>query len=535
VTLATRSVVVAVLAAAVLPLAAATPAIAAAVPAGSVPVSGDWNGDGATQPGWFHDGRFYLAVHDDGPLISFRYGRLGDRPVAGDWNGSGVDGVGVFRDGQWYLRNDLSSGPSWRHLRYGRAGDQPVAGDWNRTGRDGIGVFRSGYWYVRNRLSDGPSWRHFRYGRAGDRAVTGDWQRLGRDGVGVVREGTWYLRSHLEEGPSTYHYPYGRARDLPVTGDWNGDGRTTSGVVRREEWRLTDHVPARSPITIRTHAEVPTSAPRVAVTGDMACDPLDRDFNGGAGTATRCRQRAVSDLVVAGGYGTLITTGDNQYQDGRSSAFEASYGPSYGRVLAITRPVPGNHEYWIAGAKGYFDYFGARAGTRGEGWYSFDVGDWHVVALNSNCAHIGGCHTGSPQEQWLRADLAERRPACTIATLHHPRWSSGRHGGSSEVAPLYRALADAEADVVVAGHDHDYERFASQDVAGAADDRGLRQFVVGTGGKDIRPFATIQPNSERRIGEHGVLEMSLRADSYDWRFLNVDGAVLDGGTAHCVR
>jgi hypothetical protein len=217
------------------------------VPDGAVPVPGDWNGDGRTQPGWFHEGHFYLPAGNRGQTISFRYGRAGDAPVAGDWNGTGRDGVGVFRNGRWYLRNALSSGPSWRHFRYGRAGDQPVAGDWNRTGRDGIGVFRDGRWFVRNPLSGGPSWRHWRYGRAGDTAITGDWLELGRDGVGVVRDGQWYVRGHLNGGRSHYHYSYGRPTDLPIAGDWNGSGGATSGIVRNHQWRLTNHMPARAP------------------------------------------------------------------------------------------------------------------------------------------------------------------------------------------------------------------------------------------------------------------------------------------------
>jgi hypothetical protein len=217
------------------------------VPAGAVPLAGDWNGDGRSQPGWFHGGTFYLASGPAGVTNSFRFGRAGDRPVAGDWNGNGRDGIGVFRRGHWYLRNSLSAGPSDRNFRYGRAGDQPVAGDWNRSGRDGIGVFRGGQWFVRNRLSAGSSWRHFRFGRAGDVAVAGDWQRRGRDGVGVRRGGTWYVRSHLKAGPSLAFYGFGRANDRPVVGDWNRDGRSTSGIVRGDEWRFSNRMPAAKP------------------------------------------------------------------------------------------------------------------------------------------------------------------------------------------------------------------------------------------------------------------------------------------------
>jgi hypothetical protein len=216
-------------------------------PAGAIPVPGDWNGDGATQPGWFHGGMFYLPAGRNGATISFRYGKAGDHPVSGDWNGNGKDGIGVFRDGYWYLRNDLSRGSSWRHFRYGRAGDQPVTGDWNRTDQDGVGVFRDGAWFVRNELSAGPSWRHFTYGRAGDVAVTGDWEKLGRDGVGLRRGTNWYVRSHLKSGPSLAFYSFGRDTDLPVMGDWNANGGDTSGIVRGDSWRSSNHMPARKP------------------------------------------------------------------------------------------------------------------------------------------------------------------------------------------------------------------------------------------------------------------------------------------------
>ena len=228
------------------PGAAATSGIEG-VPDGALPVPGDWNGDGATQAGWFYDGDFYLPAGTQGQTISFRYGRAGDRPVSGDWNGNGRDGIGVFRDGRWFVRNALSAGPSFRHFRYGRAGDQPVAGDWNATGTDGVGVFRDGMWYVRNPLSGGPSWRHWRYGRAGDTAIAGDWLDVGRDGVGVVRDGTWFLRGHLKRGRSHYHYDYGRATDTPIAGDWNGSGVATSGIIRDDHWRMTNHLPARAP------------------------------------------------------------------------------------------------------------------------------------------------------------------------------------------------------------------------------------------------------------------------------------------------
>ena len=160
--------------------------------------------------------------------------------------------------------------------------------------------------------------------------------------------------------------------------------------------------------------------------GDLACDPKASAFNGGAGTRAECQQQAVSDLVVAdSGMTAFAALGDDQYADGTLAAFRASYAPSFGRVLDRTIPVAGNHEYQTRGAAGYFDYFGERAGDRTKGYYSTDVGAWHVIVLNSNCGEIGGCGTGSPQEQWLRADLAAHPARCTVALTHHPRYSSG--------------------------------------------------------------------------------------------------------------
>ncbi|HEU5321805.1 MAG TPA: metallophosphoesterase, partial [Methylomirabilota bacterium] len=208
-----------------------------------------------------------------------------------------------------------------------------------------------------------------------------------------------------------------------------------------------------------------------------------------------------------------------------------------GRHKGRTRPAVGNHEYGTPGAAGYFDYFGAAAGGPGKGWYGYDLGAWHVIALNSNCAQAGGCHAGSEQERWLRADLAAHPAECTLAYMHHPRFSSGnQHGGSPGVEPLWRALHDHGAEMVLAGHDHDYERFAPQTPGGALDPkRGVRQFVVGTGGRSLRKFGPPKPNSEARDNTAlGVLHLRLRDGSYDWRFVAEPGkSFTDSGSDRC--
>ena len=234
----------------------------------------------------------------------------------------------------------------------------------------------------------------------------------------------------------------------------------------------------------------------------------------------------------------VYTTGDNVYNDGKASEFNSCYNPTWGRHKDRTRPVPGNHDYNTAGASGYFGYFGAAAGQPGKGWYSYDLGAWHVVVLNSNCAAIGGCGAGSAQEKWLRADLGASSARCTVAMWHHPRFNSGRtHGNNMEVAPLWEALYDYGADVVVNGHVHVYERFAPQAPDARADSaHGIRQFTVGTGGATGYAFQnTPQPNSDvRQTGTDGVLKLTLRADGYDFHFLSVAGqSFSDSGSGSC--
>ena len=279
-------------------------------------------------------------------------------------------------------------------------------------------------------------------------------------------------------------------------------------------------------------------SPVIAAAGDIACDPADPDYHDGNGTSLACRHKHTSDLLVGTGLSGVLTLGDNQYEDAQLTKFQRSYGPTWGRAKAITYPSAGNHEYLdpAGGAKGYFDYFGAAAGERGKGYYSFDLGSWHLLALNSNCSSVGGCGAGSPQEEWLRRDLATTRAACVLAYWHHPRFSSGQNGDTAEVEPLWRALHDAGADLVLAGHDHTYERFAPQDPMGRADPvGGIRQFVVGTGGRSHYGFPTVKPNSEvRSASAFGVLKLTLQPLSYQWRFEPAAGQSFeDAGTGNC--
>jgi acid phosphatase type 7 len=287
-------------------------------------------------------------------------------------------------------------------------------------------------------------------------------------------------------------------------------------------------------------------APVIAAAGDIACDPADQAFNDGLGVARACRQLATSKLLIGQNLAAVLPLGDVQYECAGYDAFERSYAASWGHLKSITHPVPGNHEYQSSGgtncdfagsASGYFRYFGAAAGDPSTGYYSYNLGGWHLIALNSNCANAGGCEAGSPQEQWLRNDLAGDRAACTLAYWHHPRYTSGLfRPGFSQMAPMYKDLYDYHADVLLAGHDHLYERFAPQAEAGRLDRvNGVRSFVVGTGGDDLFRMGRPIANSEVGVAAFGVLVLTLRAGAYDWRFIDVTGRVRDSGSDRCDR
>jgi hypothetical protein len=289
--------------------------------------------------------------------------------------------------------------------------------------------------------------------------------------------------------------------------------------------------------TTTTNQPPPSGSPVLVAAGDIACPTWNSSYKDGAGTATSCRQRATSDLALALDPDVVATLGDMQYDAGALDQFNTSYGGSWGRLKDRTRPTPGNHEYQDdQSAAGYYTYFGAAAGNPAKGYYSYNIGSWHVVVLNSNCGRVGGCNSGSPQEQWLRADLAANPAACTLAYFHHPRFSSGQHAGTSSVSAFWQALYSGGADVVLNGHDHHYERFAPQNPSGQLDQsRGMRQFLVGSGGKDHYSLGSVAANSERRNNTaFGVLALTLHDGSYDWRFVAEAGATFtDSGTGSC--
>jgi hypothetical protein len=259
----------------------------------------------------------------------------------------------------------------------------------------------------------------------------------------------------------------------------------------------------------------------------------------GAGDISRCDNKGdtATAKLLDSISGTVFTAGDNAYKEGSLWQFNNCYDPTWGRHKSRTKPTVGNHEYRTPGASGYFDYFGAAAGDRGEGYYSYDRGAWHIVALNSQCAYVqgGGCDPGSEMLTWLKNDLANHPSRCTLAYFHKPLFSSGYSRGNPVVKPLWNVLYNHHADVIVSGHDHVYERFARQSPSGALDERGIREFVVGTGGAELGGFNYTARNSQvRNANTRGVLKLRLSSTSYSWKFVPVAGKTFtDSGTTSC--
>ena len=269
--------------------------------------------------------------------------------------------------------------------------------------------------------------------------------------------------------------------------------------------------------------------------------PLGKSVIVAAGDIAACNSKGDEETarLVGGTEGTVLTLGDNAYPEGTAQDFEECYEPSWGQFKERTMPSPGNHEYHTEGAGGYFDYFGDAAGAPDEGYYSYDLGGWHIVALNSNCGEGEiRCGPGSVQVQWLEEDLAANdEAACTLAYFHHPLFTSGEYRpGEERMERLWEILYAGGVDVVLNGHDHNYQRFAQQDPEGRTDpEDGIRQFVVGTGGRHHyeipHPIANTEVYNDQT---YGVLELTLHPKSYDWEFVPVEGeSFTDSGAAQC--
>ncbi len=281
----------------------------------------------------------------------------------------------------------------------------------------------------------------------------------------------------------------------------------------------------------------PAADPVIAAAGDIACDPRDSNFNGGKGVPNYCQAPATANLLGGiSGLKAVLPLGDLQYEDATPlSEWQASYDQSWGRFKDITYPVIGNHEYYSGVATTYFSYWGNVAGSPSKGWYSFDLGSWHIVVLSGECAYIGGCGAGSPQETWLKSDLAASTKPCQLAAWHEARFASGYSGSKPAFDAFWQDLYKAGVEVVLNAHDHVYERFNPQNPAAKADSYGIREFIVGTGGKNHSSFPSVAANSAvRNTDTFGVLRMTLHAGSYDWKFLPEPGKVFtDSGTGTC--
>lgn len=288
-----------------------------------------------------------------------------------------------------------------------------------------------------------------------------------------------------------------------------------------------------SPSPVPTPVSTP-NFPVIMAAGDISCDSATPQLP--------CKSKETSDLILSEralrSAVVALPLGDLQYESGTLAEFNKNYQATWGRLNDFVHPAVGNHEYETRGAAGYFDYFGNRGitvGARTEGWYSFNIGEWHFISLNSNCSQIGGCGPGSAQFRFLQNDLLQSKQTCTVAYMHHPFLSSGQNGSSPELLPLMRLLYESRVDIVLAGHDHTYERFnliTPEQVPDAT--RGLRMFVVGTGGRDLYQFTRVLPNSAVRGNEmFGALRIVMKDGSYDWAFVTIAGITTDSGSSAC--
>jgi hypothetical protein len=359
-------------------------------------------------------------------------------------------------------------------------------------------------------------------------AASGDWQGRVLDVTGDLRLGKLAVVAQvrgLAPGAVVAAKYAGRRMGTDRAGE--GGRATISALLPQTATGRALTVRGRG---LRLATRLPTPPAVVALAGDIACEPPYETYEG------HCEHAEVAALAASLEPDVIAIPGDVQYRSAQMSEFQQSFDLSWGQLEIPLRPTPGNHEYKSGNAADYFDYFELQSGWRPPPWYAYDVGGWRLLAINSNCEdNRVDCSAGSEQEQWLRANLAAEPHRCTLAYWHHPRYSSGFHGSDPRTASMWRALDNADAEIVVTGHDHHYERFAPQDENGQRDETGIREFVVGTGGSAnsvVRePRAPHSVYAQNR--QFGVLLLKLYSDAYSWRFVALNGKTLDHGVAGC--
>lgn len=295
---------------------------------------------------------------------------------------------------------------------------------------------------------------------------------------------------------------------------------------------ITSHQRDEAGFASREHGDGPELVLTIQSSATNGASSASDPVLVGAGDIGSCNSKGDNETaqLLASIPGTIFTAGDNVYPNGAASDFTKCFQPSWGQLRDRIRPAVGNHDYMTSGASGYFGYFGAAAGDPDAGYYSYELGTWHIVVINSNIPR----DAHSPQYAWLQQDLAAHRGANILAIWHHPRFSSGEHGDNTSMEPIWSLLCDAHTDVVIVGHDHDYERFAPMNKDGQRDDaNGIREFVVGTGGASHDHLTHVEPNSQvRNFDTYGVLKLTLHPHSYDWQFIPVAGQTFtDSGSA----
>ena len=484
---------------------------------GDVPLLGDWDCDGERTPAMYRptNGFMYLRNSNTTGIadVEYFYGDPSDVPLAGDWDGDGCDTLAIYRadEGRFYIKNSLGTGVADHSFLFGNPGDKPFVGDFDGDGIDTVGLHResSGFVYFRNSNDTGPAHLEFFYGDPGDRILAGDWDGDGDDTVAIYRPSTGRIYYNLENSSG--------AADFEQAVGFHPFALVATGPLPTFIPPEPEPEPEPEPPPAE-HVDVV-----LAAAGDIATCAGDGDEE----TAQVLDRLVDGELDV-----TVAALGDLALPGGSADDFADCYDPSWGQHLERTRPAAGDGDYATPAAAAYFDYFGTAAGDPAWGFYSYDVGSWHVVVLNSNCDEIGGCGYGSAQEVWLQVDLAESDAQCTAAYMHHPFYSSG--GGEAGLADLWETMDALGVDIVLSGHDRHYERFAPQDAYGVDDPDGIRQFVVGTGGAGITAVDTPAENSEVVEDErYGVLALTLGDGTYSWEFETKTGPPVDSGSADC--